>query len=307
MPTQRGWFAIVTHHNLIYVIGGRMDTSYSTNEVYNPSNDSWKALKAMPRNLSDIDAQVIDNKIYVLGTTTEVYDIGQDSWTEKTPMPFPVSAYASSVVDNKIYIIGGLNYDVSNKTQIYNPETDSWSMGSSSPIAVYNAAATATTGIMSSKRIYVFGGQAETGNISSLEAVDITQSYSPKNDTWVIGASMPTARLGLTSAVVDDKIYVIGGSTIAVFSPALKSNEVYLPFGFGSPEPTQEEGNSVANNSILFALIIALFVALLAVAVVLRRSKNKKPITDSIARFSERKCSSVLVVYVVAVPLGYQV
>jgi N-acetylneuraminic acid mutarotase len=278
MPTPRGWFAIATYQNMIYVIGGRLSgPSSSTNEVYDPSNDSWKTLKPMPRNMSDVDAQAIDGKIYVLGTSTEVYDIEQDSWTEKTPMPFPVYAYASSVIDKEIYVIGGLNSHVSNKTQIYHPESDSWNTGSSPQFAVYNAAASATTGIMSPKRIYVFGGQMETGNTSSLEAINLTQSYDPRNDTWIVGASMPTARLGMTSAVVDDKIYVIGGSMMAVFSPVLKNNEVYLPFGYGNPEPSQGGGNPVANNLLIFASIIALLIGLVGVAayVVLFRRRQK--------------------------------
>jgi hypothetical protein len=282
MPTPRGWFAIATYQSNIYIIGGRLSgTSYSINEVYNPSNDSWKALKPMPSNVSDIDANVIDGKIYVLGTTNEVYDIEQDSWTEKTPMPYPVFAYESSIVNNNIYIIGGLDSSVSDKTQIYNPESDSWRIGSSPPFAVYNAAATATTGSMSPKRIYVFGGQVETNSTSSLEAVNLTQCYDPKNDTWIMAASMPTARLGLSSAVVDDKIYVFGGSLMAVFNPALKNNEVYVPFGYGNAEPSDgEDTNPLPNGTIAF--VITLLVALLAIAVsILLLGRHRKTISQN--------------------------
>jgi N-acetylneuraminic acid mutarotase len=272
MPTPRDWFAIATYQNLIYVIGGRMsDTSYSTNEVYDTYSDSWKALKPMPTNISDIDANVVDGKIYVLSTTTEVYNIGQDSWTEKTPMPYPVDAYQSSVMDNKIYVIGGLDSSVSNKTQIYNAVSDSWSMGSSIPFAVYNAAATATTGIMSPKRIYVFGGQM-ADSTSTLEAVNVTQCYYPENDTWIVGASMPTARLGLACAVVDDKIFVFGGSTMAVFSPALNINEVYLPIGYGNPDPSFSSKSTVPEFPTI--VIVPLFLSAFCVAVAVRHRKT---------------------------------
>ena len=66
----------------------------------------------------------------------EVYDPVTDTWSTKTPIPLSVSAYASAVVDGKIYVIGGLS-PVTNSTstsrvnlnQIYDPNTDTWSLG----------------------------------------------------------------------------------------------------------------------------------------------------------------------------------
>ena len=37
------------------------------------------------------------------------------------------------------------------------------------------------------------------------------EKYDPKINTWTSAQPMPTARHGLATAAVDDKIYVIGG------------------------------------------------------------------------------------------------
>ena len=52
------------------------------------------------------------------------------------------------------------------------------------------------------------------------------EEYDPATDTWVRKADMPTARYGLSTCVVNGKIYAIGGSVAL--------------FGFGQPLSTVE-------------------------------------------------------------------
>ena len=250
MPTPRTYFGIAAYQNKIYVMGGRPGwTSASgnidscANEIYDPSTDTWETKTAMPVNISDINANVVDGMIYIMGgfssrspqlSLNVVYDVAKDSWTNKTTMPYPVRGSASAVVDNRIYVIGGSNPSLSNYTQIYDPRTDSWSLGASIPTLLYTLVAGATTGVMASKKIYVIGGD------SGFEGVDFTQVYDPVADSWRLGASMPTARLALTVAVVNDQVYAIAGSSYAAFSPVLTANERYTPFGYGSPDPSYD-------------------------------------------------------------------
>jgi N-acetylneuraminic acid mutarotase len=238
MPTARTYFEVAVHQNKIYTIGGRSGWTSTTgsiysgaNEVYDPSTDTWETKKLMPTNRSDISASVVNGKIHLIGPDIhEVYDVYTDSWTTRQTMSFPllVYGYSSVVFNDKIYLITW------NQTQIYDPKSDSWSLGASPPINVSGSGVCATTGIMAPKKIYVIGGGL------GLEGTDATQVYDPKNDTWTLGAPMPTARLGLTVAVVNDQIYAIGGSGLAVFSPSLKTIEQYTPFGYGTPDPSYD-------------------------------------------------------------------
>ena len=97
------------------------------------------------------------------------------------------------------------------------------------------AVAAATTGIRAPKRIYVISG------IQGIDGSNITQVYNPENESWMLGEPMPTARGGLTVAVVNDLLYAIGGRPCGI-CPVLKTNEQYTPFGYGTiPQPTPAE------------------------------------------------------------------
>ncbi len=120
MPTPRASFATAVYENKIYVIGGHIRLTSSSSarltkmiEVYDPATDTWETRTGMPTARDELEANVVDGKIYLIGgepngAVNEVYDPETDSWTTKEPMPTAVKGYASAVVDNKIYVISGI-------------------------------------------------------------------------------------------------------------------------------------------------------------------------------------------------------
>jgi N-acetylneuraminic acid mutarotase len=159
-------------------------------------------------------------------SVNEVYDPETDSWATRSPPSQETSGSASAVVDDKIYVLG---WEV---IQIYDPAKDSWSAVASSPM--YTAAIGATAGMDAPKRIYFFDENR-------------TDVFNPANNSWTSGAVMPTGRLMMRAAVVDDFIYVVGGRSgqhgyMTMMFPSVV-NERYTPFGYGtiphqqSPEP----------------------------------------------------------------------
>jgi N-acetylneuraminic acid mutarotase len=268
MPTPRARFGIAVFQNKIYCIGGQNGNGVTgVNEVYDPATDTWETKASMPTPRSGLQANVVSGKIYLIGgvangyalTLNEVYDPRTDSWATKAPMPvvnftfLGTSDYASAVVDNKIYVVGGWSVGgqwpvrgvIFNLNRIYDAENDSWSLGAPAPSPAVYASAGATTGVFAPERIYVFG--ADTGwplwmflGLRGFTA----QSYDPKTDSWTVCASMPTERVDASVAVVNDKLYVIGGYTIekgvSSFFPSTPSsavNEEYTPFGYGTVPP----------------------------------------------------------------------
>jgi N-acetylneuraminic acid mutarotase len=262
MPTPRSLFGIAVWQDKIYAIGGasRFDWDLGryilsdANEVYDPSNDTWETKQPMPTARFQIEANAVAGQIYVVGgrtggamttvTSNEVYDVANDSWSTKEPITCGVVSYTSAAYGGKIYVFGGqaeFNAELNpNYVQIFDPVNNSWTMGAPMPTAVRYAAAGATTGALALKRIYVVGGYNDR---MSFLAYDIVQVYDPENNTWVYGASMPSARCGLAVAVVDDRLYAIGGYRFAApgadYSGARNDyNEVYTPFGYGLPDPS---------------------------------------------------------------------
>ena len=240
MPTPRMDFATAVYQNKIYCIGGIASISINgevltaANEVYDPATYTWKNKTSMPTAASNIEANVVNDKIYIFdGTTNWVYDPVNDTWTTKATMPI-AGAVASGVFNNKIYVIG------SSTTQIYDPTTDTWSLGAPPP-ALSPGSIGVTTGIMAPKRIYFIGGYFSNSYSSE------TQVYDLETDSWASGAAIPTQRGDFAVAVVNDTIYVIGGGSanypnIMSWSTGpdvtkYATNEQYIPFGYGTVPP----------------------------------------------------------------------
>jgi hypothetical protein len=91
-------------------------------------------------------------------------------------MPTVTDIYSPSAVFNsKIFVFCGFSYYTNEpvnfqKTQIYDPVTDNWSLGAPSQNSVYGQAVV-TTGQMAPERIYVL---SNGGN----------QIYDPENNNW---------------------------------------------------------------------------------------------------------------------------
>ncbi|MEM2108526.1 MAG: kelch repeat-containing protein [Candidatus Bathyarchaeia archaeon] len=243
LPFSMYGHALAVYQNKIYIF-----ESDGRTYVYDPATDTWETKTPMPTPRTQLTANVVNGKIYLIGGRTggqytitalnEVYDIATDSWTTKASIPNPVTLYASAVVDGKIYIIGGQNEFTQSVNlalvQIYDPATDTWSFGAPIPKIVWNAAAIATTGVWAPKRIYVIGGIPD----KSMDGTTLNQVYNPENDSWTLGKSMPTARFQLHVAVVNDMIYAMGGlpyfNLHGIWCP---ENEQYTPMGYGTVPP----------------------------------------------------------------------
>lgn len=96
---------------------------------YDPTNDSWKALAAMPTKRGSAVAATVNGKIYVIGgaalhpgsselalyparphrsvDTVEEYDPKTNTWSKRSSMPTARNHAAVGVVNNRVYVIGG--------------------------------------------------------------------------------------------------------------------------------------------------------------------------------------------------------
>jgi N-acetylneuraminic acid mutarotase len=267
MPTPNSVFVTAVYQDLIYCIGGSM------NIVYNPANDTWKTKTPMPIARTCWGANVVNGKIYVLGglsndTFNEVYDPATDTWTTKESIPTQ-SGGCSGVFNDKIYVIGSkfeqgyfdeLDHYVPGNytsfTQIYDPATDAWSTGASPPILFNTASVCVTTGVMASRRMYVFSNPNTAPNAS----LHINQVYDPETDSWASGAAVPTSRERFATAAVDDLIYIIGGFAITYPDMSYWSTggvlnyfstvEQYTPFGYGTPDPSSSSPATTPPNNV---------------------------------------------------------
>ncbi|MBN1247499.1 MAG: hypothetical protein JXC32_07555 [Anaerolineae bacterium] len=186
----------------------------------------------------------MDGKIYAIGgvgglTKVEVYDPETNSWTARADMPTGRVLLSTSVVEGKIYAIGGNTSSWGKDlaaVEAYDPETDTWTRKADMP----TARSTLSTNVVGGK-IYAIGG-SETLDFDNLITLATVEVYDPVTDSWTARADMPRGRDIHAAVVVDEKIYVMGGTgginRLELYDPATDSwtRLADLPgaFGFGA-------------------------------------------------------------------------
>jgi hypothetical protein len=108
--------------------------------------------------------------------------------------------------------------------------------------------------------------------------------YDLASDSWSRAADMPTARYSPPTAVVDDKIYALGGATKmdgAWIGNLTSAVEVYTPFGYGtvqppaSSNPTQKEPDQPAQPLPVVVVAVAIAVAVSTGLIVYHKRKTQ--------------------------------
>jgi N-acetylneuraminic acid mutarotase len=245
MLTPRDSFGIVAFQNKIYCIGGRgTDSVLATNEVYDPISDSWETKTAMPTPRHGLEANLVNGKIFLISGliphhmfpdiegTFELSNI-TEVYDPDTNIWTTKAPIPNPASNYASAVVNNKIYIISETfTQIYDPETDTWSFGTPPPFQVDMAGGIATTGAMAPERLYVIGGRASGLQGSGLE-VSYTQIYNPMVDSWTLGTPLPTPRYDFATAVVNDQIFTIGGLTGAFVGIEQKNhNEKYTPIGY---------------------------------------------------------------------------
>ena len=205
---------------------------------------TWSNGEEMPTSRVEAAAVAIRDKIYVIGggdyskslqgtrfDKVEIYDTQKNIWITSTkPMPLAVDHSAAAVYNGKIYVVGGFikGKVPTNKLFIYDTIKDEWKEGMpmSSPRAALAAQFVNGT-------LYVVGGL----NRSSVP-LNTTEAYNAQSNTWTLKAPMPTARHHHEMAVIDRKLFALGGRILGDTVPSgnleqtasnFNRNEMYDP------------------------------------------------------------------------------
>lgn len=192
-------------------------------EIGGGAGGTWSTTTPYPIFVSEHNATVAENKIYVAGgfagsnqnftgTTNAfyVYDPASDRWTSLAPLPKKLQHFGIATLGGKVYVTGGYtddDFDLDNKSAyVFDPQGPNG--GSWAPIADLPAERAAHSSVAVGGLLYVVGGVGA-------DAAAI-RAYNPATNTWDSGRTpLPTLREHLTAAVVNDRIYVISGRWIA--------------------------------------------------------------------------------------------
>jgi N-acetylneuraminic acid mutarotase len=204
----------------------------STLPLVGAAEDYWTNMEPMPTSRSSLGVAVVKDKIYAIGgvqsDVNEEYDIAKNTWTTKMSMPTARGDFAIAVFQDKIYAIGGLTRsgqwttELTDVNEVYDPETDTWTIKTSMPIPKAGLSASVVD-----NKIYLIGGFAQAANTTHHPASRATLVYDPIADAWTTTTPIPIATLDYATAVVNDKIYVISGVSSAYSDNLINPTQIY--------------------------------------------------------------------------------
>jgi N-acetylneuraminic acid mutarotase len=203
------------------------------------TENEWSERKVMPTAREGLGVAWLNGRIYAIGglndeailAVNEEYDPVEDAWEIKEPMPTPRYGFAVAVFQSKIYVFGGTIGTVENSgftgvTEVYDPVADAWETKAQMLTPRADMCASVVNG-----KIYLIGGKNYWADSTIYHELDVDEVYDPITDTWTTASSIPVPTFGYASAVVDGKIYIMGGAR--QFSPSwnnlttINSNQVY--------------------------------------------------------------------------------
>jgi N-acetylneuraminic acid mutarotase len=242
----------------IYFMGGYCpvteEARETTNYEYDPQKDTWTAKANIPIGRSNFAITSFEDRIFVIGgdpllPNNDLYLTGDDKWEALTPLSIPRQHIDCARIGNKIYVVGGLVRDMNppedseqkipimatDTIEIYNIEDNKWTKGASSPEARHGVQAAAVNG-----KLYAIGGAYDQKKEFMLSSA--FERYDPESNMWESLPDLPAPILTPGIAVIKEKIFIIGGSTMEDGSQ-LASDKVYVfdvksnSWGMASPLP----------------------------------------------------------------------
>lgn len=214
--------AVVAYGGRLYVFGGSTDpfSGAAANAAsFDPSTGTWTPLPSMPTARGGPAAQVLGDRIYVVGgmgangasvASAEVFDPLASSWSVGPNMSVRRDNPGAASIGGKLYVFGGRtrNADGStagatlNTVEALDPGTGTWTARSAMPTGRRTMVVAMIGG-----RALVMGGEVASDGSAFYQ----NEEYNPVTDTWRTLYPMKTGRHGAAAGVVDGVVYVIGG------------------------------------------------------------------------------------------------
>jgi hypothetical protein len=230
LPNEQSYAGCTRHGDELVMVGGLplaagTNTAYSDGMVqrYNLSTDSWSTGTSMPggKRVGMAGYGVMDGVMYVAGgvnrtgnvkgvNTTLAYDLTNDSWTTLANLTSARIAPSVAGYHGKVYVIGGafttpstwggLLYNPTNTTEVYDPLSGTWS--NHTDIGAFIAASSVH---VIHDEIVLLGGVGSGG------ATQYTYGWLPETGAWRQMGDLGRAASFLASTQYTNHTYAVGG------------------------------------------------------------------------------------------------
>jgi serine/threonine-protein kinase PknK len=230
-PRAAAAAAVVGDH--IIVTGG-VDASgalLNTTEIFD--GNSWTLGAPIPTSRQMLAAASDTKLVYAVGgtngksdlTTVEAYDPAANTWTPLPDLPEARSDFGVATADGRLVAVGGQSAgQVLKSVAVFDLATKTWA-GMPDMGTARHGMAVAAVG----KSVYAIGGSTGVGDgevTSSAEALQLAARKVQPASQWRSLPDAPTARLQMAWAVLDGRIWIMGGLQAGA---ALQTVESYDP------------------------------------------------------------------------------
>jgi len=249
LNTPRSGHKAVVLDGKIYVLGGA-GANPPTVEIYDPVQNIWtngQSLPSLP--ITSWSAEVLNGKIYVDDSTNDqVFEFDPNIGWSTVPVPPGGGFNGSFGFSSSTYVdatFGDIILGATSKTSLsgtpinvrgFDPSPATWLTGVTG-LGVTELLRHSVEII--GDTLYVFGGFGQSNSLDDRGAQEKLFGYNILTDGWSFTlASMVSARDTLGSAVLDDKIYAMGGNPVTCgllncntpnIGPPFRSVEIYDP------------------------------------------------------------------------------
>ncbi|CQD21609.1 protein kinase [Mycobacterium lentiflavum] len=216
------------------VVTGGVDANgalLNTTEVFDGT--SWTLGAPIPTPRQQLAAASDGKLVYTVGGTTgdsdqvnvEAYDPVAKTWTTLPPLPQARSDLGVVITDGRLVAVGGVSGgQVLKSVSVFDLMSKTWSGLPDMSTPRHGMAVAAVE-----KSVYAIGGSSTIGDsqpISTAEVLKLPARKIQPAAQWRSLPDAPTARLMMAWAVLNDKIWIMGGLRNGV---ALQTVESYTP------------------------------------------------------------------------------
>ncbi|KAM8962300.1 kelch-like protein 22 [Pelodytes ibericus] len=208
---------IAVLNNFVYLIGGDNNVRGYRAEArcwrFDPRHNRWFQIQPLQQPRADLSVCVLGGHLYAVAgrdyhdelKEVERYDPCTNRWEYVAPLQKQVHAHAAASLDGKMYIACGRRGNTYLKdTCCYDPERNQWTYVASGPVR------RAWHGMVAVlQNIYVIGGSNDDEGFRQ-DVLEVA-SYNPKTDQWSRMSPLPSGHGEPGMAVLENKIYVLGG------------------------------------------------------------------------------------------------
>jgi non-specific serine/threonine protein kinase len=223
----------------LIVVGGQADGELvPETEVFDGKR--WRDVAPLPTPREHLAAASDGRYVYALGGrelsseanlgTLERYDPVKDRWTELPEMPKAIGSFDAAITLGHLVAVGGEEpFGVTGEVQSFDLQTESWSS-----LPPLNVPRHGLTVVADDNLLYALVGAQEVAHAESTataEVIDLAAAYAtpPPVGEWRRLASAPGARQQAAGAVLDGRLWTLGGLTGDAQTEATASTAYYDP------------------------------------------------------------------------------